>query len=169
MSKEKNIILTHTQVNAKINRIAHQLHENFHGEKELVLIGIAPSGYIFAEKLFHILNEISNIKLHLGALKINKSNPLDNEFYLETEVTDFDNKVVVMIDDVLNSGSTMMYGISHFLKYKLKGLYTAVLVDRSHKRFPVKADFVGLSLATTLQQHIEVDFSDSKNYLAYLS
>jgi pyrimidine operon attenuation protein / uracil phosphoribosyltransferase len=169
MTKERNIILNHDQITSKINRIAHQLLENFYEEKELIIIGIEPSGYIFAEKLFAILKEISSIKLSLGSLKINKDNPLDNTFYLQSEIVNFDDKVVIIADDVLNSGSTMMYGLSHFLKYHLKGLYTAVLVDRSHKRFPVKADFVGLSLATTLQQHIAVDFSNNKEYLAYLS
>ena len=103
----------------------------------------------------------------LCEVKINKQQPQD---VVTTSITpeDYKNKALVLIDDVLSSGTTLIYGVKHFLEVPLSKFKTAVLVDRNHKKYPVKADFKGLSLSTSLQEHIQVVFEENNSY-AYLS
>ena len=155
MKKETTSILNHTQIEHKIRRIAFQIYENNIEEKEIVLAGIARSGYIFAEKLKECLENISPIRIILCEVTVNKKKPLDIvKTSLEEE--QYNNKSIIMVDDVLNSGATLIYGIKHFLNVPLKKLQTAVLVDRSHKRYPIKADFKGISLSTSLSERVKV-------------
>lgn len=163
----KNIILTQQEIDHKTRRIAYQIYETFSDEKEVVIAGIASNGYIFAQKLSAMLESISDLKVILCEVKINKQNPQDK---VQTSLTpeEYSNKSLVLVDDVLNSGTTLIYGVKHFLEVPLKKFKTAVLVDRNHKRYPVKADFKGLSLSTSLQEHIQVVFDETGEY-AYLS
>lgn len=163
----KQVILTQKEIGHKIRRIAYQIYETFADEPEVVIAGIAGNGYVFAGKLAEMLREISDLGVTLCEVKINKQNPLD---IIETSVpaADYSGKCVVLADDVLNSGSTLIYGVKHFLEVPLKKFKTAVLVDRNHKQFPVKADFKGLSLSTSLKEHIQVVFDNEEEY-AYLS
>ena len=163
----KNIILTQQEIEHKTKRIAYQIYETFVDEKEVVIAGIATNGYIFAEKLAKTLDTISDLKITLCEVKINKQNPIDA---VQTSIPaeDYTNKALILVDDVLNSGTTLIYGVKHFLDVPLKKFKTAVLVDRNHKQYPVKADFKGLSLSTSLQEHIQVVFNDNEAY-AYLS
>ncbi|RYJ40536.1 phosphoribosyltransferase family protein [Flavobacterium beibuense] len=163
----KNIILTQQEIEHKTKRIAYQIYETFVDEKEVVIAGIATNGYIFAEKLAKTLDTISDLKITLCEVKINKQNPIDA---VQTSIPaeEYSNKALVLVDDVLNSGTTLIYGVKHFLDVPLKKFKTAVLVDRNHKQYPVKADFKGLSLSTSLQEHIQVVFNDNEAY-AYLS
>ncbi|WP_417353336.1 phosphoribosyltransferase family protein [Flavobacterium alkalisoli] len=163
----KNIILTQQEIEHKTKRIAYQIYETFVDEKEVVIAGIATNGYIFAEKLAKTLDTISDLKITLCEVKINKQNPIDA---VQTSIPaeEYTNKALILVDDVLNSGTTLIYGVKHFLDVPLKKFKTAVLVDRNHKQYPVKADFKGLSLSTSLQEHIQVVFNDNEAY-AYLS
>lgn len=163
----KNIILTQQEIEHKTKRIAYQIYETFVDEKEVVIAGIATNGYIFAEKLAKTLDTISDLKITLCEVKINKQNPIDA---VQTSIPaeEYSNKALILVDDVLNSGTTLIYGVKHFLDVPLKKFKTAVLVDRNHKQYPVKADFKGLSLSTSLQEHIQVVFNDNEAY-AYLS
>ena len=163
----KNVILTQQEIEHKTKRIAYQIYETFVDEKEVVIAGIATNGYIFAEKLANVLRSISDLNITLCEVKINKQQPLQ-PVYTSIPAEEYANKALVLVDDVLNSGSTLIYGVKHFLEVPLKKFKTAVLVDRNHKQFPVKADFKGLSLSTSLQEHIQVVFTDSEEY-AYLS
>lgn len=161
----KNIILTQQEIVHKTRRIAYQIYETFSDEKEIVLAGIASNGYVFTQKLAVELEKISDLKVILCEVKINKENPLDK---IETSLPPdaYANKALVLVDDVLNSGTTLIYGVKHFLDVPLKKFKTAVLVDRNHKQYPVKADFKGLSLSTSLREHIQVVFGDEE--YAYL-
>ncbi|QEE51161.1 phosphoribosyltransferase [Flavobacterium alkalisoli] len=163
----KNIILTQQEIEHKTKRIAYQIYETFVDEKEVVIAGIATNGYIFAEKLAKTLDTISDLKITLCEVKINKQNPIEA---VQTSIPaeEYTNKALILVDDVLNSGTTLIYGVKHFLDVPLKKFKTAVLVDRNHKQYPVKADFKGLSLSTSLQEHIQVVFNDNEAY-AYLS
>lgn len=163
----KNIILTQQEIEHKTKRIAYQIYETFVDEKEIVIAGIASNGYIFAEKLAKMVDEISDLKVTLCEVKINKQNPIE-EVITSIPAEEYANKALVLVDDVLNSGTTLIYGVKHFLHVPLKKFKTAVLVDRNHKQYPVKADFKGLSLSTSLQEHIHVVFNDNEEY-AYLS
>ena len=163
----KNIILTQQEIEHKTKRIAYQIYETFADEKEVVIAGIATNGYIFAEKLAKTLDTISDLKVTLCEVKINKQNPIEA---VQTSIPaeEYTNKALVLVDDVLNSGTTLIYGVKHFLDVPLKKFKTAVLVDRNHKQYPVKSDFKGLSLSTSLQEHIQVVFNENEAY-AYLS
>ena len=163
----KNIILTHKEIAHKTNRIAYQIFETFVNDEEVILAGIANNGYIFAQKIATELTLISDLKITLCEVKINKQNPQDN-ITTSIPAADYQNKSLVLIDDVLSSGTTLIYGVKHFLEVPLSKFKTAVLVDRNHKKYPVKADFKGISLSTSLQEHIQVVFEENNSY-AYLS
>ena len=163
----KNVILTQQEIAHKTKRIAYQIYETFADENEVVIAGIASNGYVFAEKLANALRSVSGLKVTLCEVKINKQHPLQ-PVHTSIPAEEYANKALVLADDVLNSGSTLIYGVKHFLEVPLKKFKTAVLVDRNHKHYPVKADFKGLSLSTSLQEHIQVVFTDTEEY-AYLS
>lgn len=162
----KNTILTHTEIEHKIKRIAYQIYESNANESELVIAGVESNGYLLARKIKTQLDKISDIKSILCKVTIDKSNPL-NQINTSLEPKDYTNKSIVLIDDVLNSGSTLIYGIKHFLDVPLEQFKTAVLVNRNHKKFPVKADFKGISLSTSLFEQVHVNLS-KKPYEAYL-
>jgi len=162
----KNIILNHKQIQNKIKRIAYQIYESNVEERHLVLAGIASNGYLLAKQLKKQLDEISDIEVTLCKVIVNKKNPLAP--ITTSLISDqYQNKSVVLVDDVLNSGSTLIYGVKHFLDVPLKQFKTAVLVDRNHKKFPIKADYKGLSLSTSLNEHVAVSLK-AKNYEAFL-
>jgi pyrimidine operon attenuation protein / uracil phosphoribosyltransferase len=154
--QNQTLILNSLQIDQKINRLAWQLYEDNSGESELVLAGILSSGYAVAERLAAALKKISSLKITLVTVAINKHSHHDEEVVLSTGLDWLKDKTVVVVDDVLNSGKTMMYALRPFLSADLKKLRTVVLVDRNHKRYPVSADFAGLTLATTLQEHVSV-------------
>jgi pyrimidine operon attenuation protein/uracil phosphoribosyltransferase len=161
-------ILNHIKIQQKISRIAYQIYEDHYLEEEIIVIGIVNNGYLFAEKIVKELKKISPLKITLAKLTIDKKEPLKNEIQLSISAEKLENASLIVVDDVLNSGRTMMYSLNSFLKNPVKSIAIAVLVDRSHKRFPVKANYVGLSLSTTLQDHIEVDLENPKDNAAYL-
>ena len=162
----QNIILTHQEIEHKIRRIAYQIYETFVDEKTIVIAGISSNGYVLAEKIAAKLTEISSIKVSLCEVKINKQEPAA-AIHTSLEKSAYENKGLVLVDDVLNSGTTLVYGVKHFLDVPLKKFKTAVLVDRNHKKYPVKADFKGISLSTSIQEHVQVVF-DPKGDYAYL-
>ncbi len=162
-------VLTTTQIKQKLNRIAFQILENNFSEKEIILVGIEGNGFTVAKRLEELLKSISKFKVTLGKITINKQNPLTEKPVLSLKESEFKGKVVVLVDDVLNSGRTLIYGVREFLDKPIKKLNTVVLVDRSHTNFPVKADFVGLSLSTTLQEHIVADLSKKGKEVVYIT
>ncbi|SFS33208.1 phosphoribosyltransferase family protein [Lutibacter maritimus] len=158
---DSSIILTNEQIQNKTRRIAYQIYETNSNEKEIIIAGINGNGYVFAQNIVKILKEISTIKIVLCEVKIDKKNPLKK---VETDIpsNDYKNKSLVLVDDVLSSGTTLMYGIKHFLEVPLKKFKTAVLINRNHKKYPVKADFKGISLSTSMQEHVAVVFEKNK-------
>lgn len=166
MTTSKQTILSHQEINHKIRRIAYQIYESNVDGTEVILAGIDANGYILAEKLKSNLDKISDLKSVLCRVTIDKKNPL-TPIITSVPASDYTNKSIVLIDDVLNSGSTLIYGVKHFLDVPLKQFKTAVLVNRNHKKFPVKADFKGISLSTSLHEHVEVVLS-GKVYEAFL-
>lgn len=164
----KTLILDHDNIIQKVNRIAYQIFEDNYTEKEIIIAGIASRGYEFAELLSDTLQKISKIKIKLVELKINKDLPIDSKIELTLHEKDLSDKVIIVVDDVLNSGSTLIYGINYFLNGPIRKLSTAVLVNRNHRRFPIHADYVGTSLSTTLQDHVEVKFNVRGKHSVYL-
>ena len=160
-----NIILNKQEIEYKIRRIAYQIYETFPDETEVVLAGIASNGFIFAKLLATELERISDIKPTLCEVRINKQEPL-LPVTTSLPAAAYTNKALVLIDDVLNSGTTLIYGVKHFLDVPLKKFKTAVLVDRNHKQYPVKADFKGLSLSTSMREHIQVELEGTEPFAA---
>ncbi len=155
--EETNIILGHSEVVHKIRRIAYQIYERNVHEKKIILAGIESNGYVLAKKLKTVLSNISELEVILCKVNIDKKNPL-NTIKTSLDTDAYKNKSIVLVDDVLNSGSTLIYSVKHFLEVPVKQFKTAVLVNRNHKKYPVKADFKGISLSTTLKEHVEVSF-----------
>ncbi|MBT8244474.1 MAG: phosphoribosyltransferase [Winogradskyella sp.] len=166
MTTEKNTILNHQEIQNKIKRIAYQIYETNTDEKQVILAGIEKNGFLLAKKIKTNLDKISELNIILCKVFIDKSNPL-NTITTSLKTEDYSNKSIILVDDVLNSGSTLIYGVRHFLNVPLKKFKTAVLVNRNHKKFPVKADFKGISLSTSLKEHINVNLS-KQPYEAFL-
>jgi pyrimidine operon attenuation protein / uracil phosphoribosyltransferase len=162
-----NRILNHDQIQHIAKRIAYQIYETNVEEEEIVVAGINGGGVDFAKKIVDILKKITDAEIILCRVDMDKSNPLESGVKTSIDAEAYENKSIVLIDDVLNSGTTLIYGTHHFLKTPIKQLKTAVLVNRNHKRYPIKADFKGISLSTSLNEHIKVVF-ESKNNAVYL-
>jgi len=163
---DKNKILDYHLVKKKIIRISLQIIEANSIDDEIIIAGIENNGYVIAKKICNEIKKISNKKIELCSIKIDKKNPR-KEITVSLVEEQYENKSVVIVDDVLNSGSTLMYAVKYFLNTKLKKLKTAVLVDRNHKKYPIKADYKGLSLSTSIQNHVEVSI-DENEINAYL-
>ena len=162
MSSDRTVVLEHNSIVQKIKRIAYQLYEMNHLENELIVVAVEQKGVKLAERIMPVLEEISDLQIHMVKLKIDKEEPM-KPISLNKNTEVLEGKSVILIDDVLNSGQTLMYAAKHLLEVPLKKLTTVVLVDRRHRRFPIKADFVGLTLSTTLKDHITVEFSAEKD------
>lgn len=163
-----NIILTNQQIEHTTQRIAYQIYETFVEENEIVIAGITTNGFIFAKKIAEVLATISPITISLCEVDVNKQNP---ELPITTSMPAelYRNKGLVLVDDVLNSGATLIYAVKHFLDVPLKKFKTVVLVNRNHKKYPVKADFKGISLSTSLLEHVAVVFDDKGGSYVSLS
>ena len=160
------LVLNAQQMKQKLCRMALEVIEKNHQESHIIIAGISPKGSILAQRLSKNLSDISCIKVEIIEVKLDKINPLSSPVQVSTH-SKLNNKVVVLVDDVLKSGKTLMYGAQYFLNQPIKKLMTAILIDRNYKTYPIKADVVGLSLATTLQEHVTVDLD--KKEAVYLN
>jgi len=161
----KNYILTKEVAGKKLRRMAYEILENNFEEPQLILAGIRESGSVIARNIQHLLSEIGKVPTQLVTISLDKKLPREVEI---SEKIDFNNKVIILIDDVANSGKTLSFALKPFLEYQPKKIQTLVLVERSHKVFPVQPDYVGLSVATTIQEHIYVEVEGETVMGAYL-
>ena len=161
MGLTENCILNHEEINHKVKRIAYQIYESNVEEQDIILAGIESNGYLFAKKLRAAMLKICDINPILCKVTIDKKNPISPIITTLTK-EDYTNKSLVLVDDVLNSGTTLIYGVKHFLDVPLKRFKTAVLVNRNHKKYPVKADFKGISLSSSINEHVSVIFTGKK-------
>ncbi len=151
---EKNYILSPEVAAKKLKRMAYEILENNFGETRFILAGIRESGTVIAKCIQELLVEIAGLKTELITVTLDKKNP--KTVTLDKPI-DYQQEVIILIDDVSNSGKTLLYALKPFLDWSPKKIQTLVLVERSHNAFPVKPDYVGLSVATTLQEHIYVE------------
>ena len=158
---KKNKILDSDQIHRKLQRIAREFLEVHHSEKELILVGIEGQGLEMASRLHKIIKSISKLNVRFGKIKLNKKKPLNSEIVCSFSKTDLKHKVIIVIDDVLYSGKTLIYAVKHILNFDPKGIYTTVLVDRIHRSFPIHADYFGLKLSTHPKENITVNLSQS--------
>jgi len=149
-----------------VTRIAFQIYENDFEEKKLIIAGIADNGVILGKRIRDELKRISEIEVVFIEIKIDKKNPR-NPIKLSQDIGICKHQSIVVVDDVLNTGSTLIYAVTHFLSMEIKKIQTAVLVNRNHKNFPIKGDFKGISLSTAIKEHIDVAFGEKEG--VYLS
>ena len=165
MASNKKYILSKEVVEKKLRRMAYEILENNIDEREIILAGIRESGSVVAKVIQKMLGEISAIKTELITITLDKSEPTNVSL---SKTFDFNGKVIVVIDDVSNSGKTLLYALKPFIDSHPKKIQTLVLVERTHTSFPVRPDYVGLSIATTLHEHIFVEVKGEEVAGAYL-
>ena len=156
---KKSLILSQKAIAQKLERMVHEVHEKCFSEKKVVLCGIEGNGNEIASRIYNRLKEVSKLNLSLCSIKVNKDAPLSEPITCTIENEEFEDTTVIVIDDVSNSGKTLIYAVQYFLQFRTKNIKTLVLVDRNHNRYPIQADFIGTSLSTTLKEHIEVELN----------
>ena len=149
-------ILNDKQIKERIERLAIHILENNYNLKQLILIGINKNGLVLAERILKEIQLHSKIDLQLVELNINAKAPLDQKIQMSIPVEKLNGECLIMIDDVANTGRTLHYAMKPLLDVLPQKVEVAVLVNRAHKLFPIHADYVGLTLATTVEEHIEV-------------
>jgi pyrimidine operon attenuation protein / uracil phosphoribosyltransferase len=162
-------ILDDRQIRQKIRRLAIEIMENNYEEPEIILAGINNLGMAFAQLLHTELVAISDHKITLTQLRINPADPLSSEIKLELPIPYLQGKTIIVVDDVANTGRTIFYACKPILNTLPKKVEVAVMVDRTHKSFPVKVDYYGLSLATTLLENIDVQMPDNQPFGVFLN
>lgn len=167
MEKTRTLLLSPVQIRQRIDRIAYQIYEDNADLQEVVIVGIRDNGYLFAERILEAVNRICDLRTRIIELKINKHDQVSNDVTLSCNLNELSGKSIILVDDVLNSGKTLIYAMKALLLTDTRKIRTALLVDRDHRRYPVLCDFVGMTLSTTFQEHVSVEFG--KNEGVYLS
>ncbi|MDX2049374.1 MAG: phosphoribosyltransferase family protein [Chitinophagaceae bacterium] len=165
MTGTKNYILTKAIAEKKMLRMAYEILENNAGETEIILAGIRESGSIVARNIQQLLQKISNINADVVTVSLDKKNP--REVMLSKPI-DFTGKILILVDDVTNTGKTLLYALKPFLAYQPKKIQTLVLVERSHKIFPIHPDYTGISIATAPEEYIHVEVEGENVKGAYI-
>jgi len=165
MTEVKNYILDQSVAEKKLRRMTLEIIENNHEETQIILAGIRDRGAVVAKCIQKMLSETSSLQAEIINITLDKKEP---RVVIINKQVDFDDKVIIVVDDVANSGKTLLYAMKPFLEFQPKKIQTLVLVGRSHNSFPVHPDYVGLSIATTLQEHIYVEVNEDKVLGAYL-
>jgi len=158
-----NVILNSNQISRKIKRLSYELYENNLEEKKVILFGINSNGNILSNRVKKNLDNLFSVNIESYNLKIDVNNSTLNKLDLERD--SLNGKVIIIVDDVLNSGKTIAYCINLILPFYPKKIEVAVLVDRSHKKFPILAKYSGVKLNTTINEHVKIDFKKNEGYL----
>ena len=161
------VILDHRQIDQKITRLGHQILENSFEEEIIFIGGIVGNGSILANKLAEIIQANSITKVVFFEIEVNNEEPWSMTIKLSIDQKTLKKGYIILVDDVVNSGKTMQYALIKFLEQATKAIKTVALVDRQHRRYPIKTDFIGLRLSTTLKDRIEIDMK-SPEMKAYL-
>jgi pyrimidine operon attenuation protein/uracil phosphoribosyltransferase len=161
-------ILNQHQIQQKIRRLAIEILEHNYEEQELILAGINNNGYAFATLLLKELQAISNIHFVLTRIRLNPAQPLSQPVLTDIPVADFQHKALILIDDVANTGRTIFYAFKPLMEVLPKKIEVAVLIDRKHKYFPVRVDYMGISLHTTFKENIDVQIRDVEEWAVFL-
>ncbi|MBS1658888.1 MAG: phosphoribosyltransferase [Bacteroidetes bacterium] len=165
----RHAVLSAADIQRKIERISYEIAENNYEEAEIILAGIRQKGFVFAQRLEKFLKSISSATIILTDIQLQKHRPTASEILMGIDPSYVNNKVVIVCDDVANTGQTLLYAMKPFLDFAPKKIEVAVLVDRKHKQYPVSSDYVGLSLSTNLNEHITVEMGMGIEEAVYLS
>ncbi len=155
-NKFMKLVLNQHQIAQKITRISHEILEDTYGVSELYIGGIVGNGEIFAQQICEIIQKNSSQKVSYFKIDLDKEKPLEREIKFTIDSESFVGKTIILVDDVINSGKTMQYAVMKVLEKPVHSLKTVALVDRTHRRFPIKCNFVGLTLSTTLGERVDV-------------
>ncbi len=166
--EEPQKILTPLQIEQKIRRMAYEVYERNFTEKEIVIAGIVGEGYEFAKRLSAEISRISPMEVRLIELRFDVHAPKQSYIDFGNDEVVLEDHVVVVADVVLNTARTMTFSLQPFLQKGVRKLQVAVVVDRSHRLYPVSADYVGYSLSTTINEHVQVILSKPDQEGAYL-
>lgn len=162
----KNLILTKEVAQRKMERIALEIAEELYGEEEeLIIIGITGSGMVIAKEMYALVTKLVSVPVQLISCSLNKKEPGEITY---SQSIDFTGKNILLVDDVTNSGRTLLYALKPLLQYQPKRIQTMSLVERMHKSYPINIDYIGLSIATTLQDHIQVEVEGGQVAGAYV-
>ncbi|GAB3827799.1 phosphoribosyltransferase family protein [Pontibacter rugosus] len=161
-TNSQNLILDRNQIAQKVIRMAYEVFERNFEEQELVLAGIHQNGYKLAEMLAEHLQTISTLKVQLLRVSLNKTAPLQEPVQLSPESINLSGKVIILVDDVLNTGKTLAYTLNSFLPLNPKKVEIATLVDRHHPLYPIASTYTGYSLATTINERIDVVLTEEQ-------
>lgn len=162
-------ILNHRQIQQKIKRLAFEILENNYDEEEVILAGINKNGLTFARLLLAQLEGISDVEFLLTRIELNPADPLSSDIHIDLPTEALSGKTIIIVDDVANTGRTIFYACRPLMTTLPRKIEMAVLVDRQHKSFPVKVDYVGLSLATTLMEDIDVRIREVEEHAVFLN
>ncbi len=166
MDTEKKYILDETSAAVKLERMAYEIAEELGDTSEtIILAGVRDNGVVMAHILARLIKDIAGLESEIIELALDKRRP--GPVTLNRE-PDFNNRIIIVVDDVVNSGKTSLYALKPFLNSHPRQIQLLTLIERTHKAFPVKADYVGISLATTLQEHIYVEVSGDRVTGAYM-
>ena len=161
--RRKQIVLNKEEINNKITRIGFSIIEEYYQEKSITIIGFQKNGYIIAEKIKTIIESNHKMDIFIHKIKMKK----ENNYEILPPLLNRNIKNIFLVDDVLKSGKTIIYGIKEILEYNVENLKTIILVNRNHNKFPIGVDYVGLNLSTTLKEHIQVILTKDKE-IVYL-
>lgn len=150
------LVLDQHQIAQKINRLSHEIIENTYGIPELLIGGIVGNGEVFAGQIADIIRANSAQDITVFTIDLHKDFPLEHPITSSIDTQSFKGKTVILVDDVINSGTTMQYALIKILEQPVRSVKTVALVNRLHRRYPIKCDFVGMTLTTTLQNRVEV-------------
>ena len=162
-------VLSHKKIGQKITRMAIEIIENNYEETEIILAGINNNGSAFAKLLLAALQKIDPHKKYtLAKISLNPANPITQDITIDLSNEEMTGRTIIIVDDVANSGRTIFYACKPIFNIVPNKIEAAVLVDRTHKSYPIKVDYIGLALATTLKENIRVDLSETNNFAVYL-
>ncbi|MDG1348069.1 MAG: phosphoribosyltransferase family protein [Crocinitomicaceae bacterium] len=161
------LILNSQEIHQKLVRIAHQILESTYDLKKIYLGGIVGNGILMAKELAELIQSNGKQEVIVFEIKVNKATPWEDKIELSIDEKELKDGYILLCDDVLNSGKTMQYALVKILEQPTMAIATVAMVDRKHRRYPIKADFVGLSLSTTLKERVEIKAKNGE-YEAYL-
>ena len=156
-----NIVLNADDIEKKIKRLSYQITEKNFNKKDIIILGIQLNGKYLSERIKGYVMEYSDIKVSLYDMELDKKIFLFKKCTPELIYEHINNNIIVFIDDVMNSAGTLMYAINKILSYHPKDIQIGVLIERTHKSFPLSANFKGLELSTSEFEHVEVRLNES--------
>lgn len=164
------MVLDHSAMNRALTRMAHEILEKNKGAEDLILVGIKTRGVPLANRLQEKIKQIENITVPIGELDITlyrddlekvteNEEPELKETSIDVEIT---GKLVILVDDVLYTGRTVRAAMDAVIDMgRPSQIQLGVLIDRGHREFPIRADYVGKNIPTSEKEIIVVDLSET--------